>query len=1397
MLGGKISVSIKDSKPAITSVKVQNDQLIVSGKNLSKVSTAKIEGSSNHIFDIETKTDGQLILNAKSALNILVGQTLNLIVSSANASATFPISFELQNGQVTAVKLHHMGASTGQVLRFNGTNWAPASFSSSQIFAGAYDASTDSPDIVSIGGASGTYYIVTVAGSQDLGSGMESFAVGDWVIFNGSTWAKVEVGTNTVSGFNGRTGLVVPLANDYSWSMLTKAAGKLTGSKISEIADVDVVGIQDGDILQWNVATSKWEVNSIPVPTIAAGSISNTQLANSAVDSNKIVDGSIVNADISATAAIAQSKIQNLTTDLGNKEPLLPTGGTTAQYLRGNKTLATLDTAVVPENGNLYFTPARVLSTLITTYATGGTGAIAVTDTVPQALSKLETKTNSLGNYVLRDGTAAMTGALQMGNNKITGLATPTVNTDAATKAYVDSVAGGVSSQWTTNGSAIHYNTGRVGIGTTTPSTLLEISTGATPPAADVNVISMTVQSNVSDSAGTGADYDNGPKLYQIGVGDDQLKDPTGDTPTGIGTAMSFKMTPFTDTAGSGAESFTSYVFRGPTSATDFWVHNARMHAKGLNLGYNRLSDSIPTDGAIISGNVGIGVAAPAQKLSVGGAVGLKSTNTNYVTLSAPAALASSYALIFPADDGDANQVLTTNGSGVLSWTTPAGGGGGAPTGSAGGDLTGTYPNPTIAAGLDATKIGGGAISNTEYSYLDGVTSNIQTQLSGKEPAITAGTTAQYLRGNKTLGTFDTDVVAALLPLGFAASGAGDVGPLDSMQTALAKLQGQIDGHDTQIASATTWSKTGSDVYYTAGNVGIGLNNPSTKFHMRGPAAFESISNDSSGSTFSFWKSRNFTATQDGDELGFISFVGHDGSDLRRSAYILSQTEGTPTTGSASGNISFHTTSTGAADSTEKMRITADGYVGIGLTTPATKFEVNGSIKIGNSNEVCTAALAGAIRYAGSATEFCNGVNWLGLGNNEAIPASTTLLMKTCPSDWTDIGAVGTGPNLATCNGTACRMCTSPASPSAIPSSSILLMDKCPVSWTTLSRATGPGSAGVTNALFSSCQSPAIATALPSRVKIIASSCPTNWQDLGATGPGPASVTCSGISCRMCEVGAASTNLYISPGGSATSDGETLTLRAGNGGTTSGKGGTAMLLGGAGIEGDGGDVTITAGPGWTATTLDRAGGNVTITGGDGGFSSATGNGGHVTLSGGTPYGAGVKGQVKINSDLNIASTYALLIADVPVCTSSGCTSSSDRRLKKDIHPLENSLLKITQLQGVEYYYIDAKKFGKQRQVGVIAQDVEKVFPEVVKTDSKTGFKSVAYDHLVAPIIEAIKELLGMTKENTRAIASIKEENKELKTRLNRAEEKNKKLEEENSAVKAYLCQKDPKAGFCK
>lgn len=78
--------------------------------------------------------------------------------------------------------------------------------------------------------------------------------------------------------------------------------------------------------------------------------------------------------------------------------------------------------------------------------------------------------------------------------------------------------------------------------------------------------------------------------------------------------------------------------------------------------------------------------------------------------------------------------------------------------------------------------------------------------------------------------------------------------------------------------------------------------------------------------------------------------------------------------------------------------------------------------------------------------------------------------------------------------------------------------------------------------------------------------------------------------------------------------------------------------------------------------------------------------------------------------------------------------SSDERLKSSIVPVEGMDV-IGQLEGVRFEWTD----GSGSSMGVIAQDVEVVLPELVHTDPVTGYKSVDYGGLIGPLVEAVKE----------------------------------------------------------
>lgn len=84
------------------------------------------------------------------------------------------------------------------------------------------------------------------------------------------------------------------------------------------------------------------------------------------------------------------------------------------------------------------------------------------------------------------------------------------------------------------------------------------------------------------------------------------------------------------------------------------------------------------------------------------------------------------------------------------------------------------------------------------------------------------------------------------------------------------------------------------------------------------------------------------------------------------------------------------------------------------------------------------------------------------------------------------------------------------------------------------------------------------------------------------------------------------------------------------------------------------------------------------------------------------------------------------------------TTTSDGRRKKNVETIDSALDKIAQLRGVGY---DWKDKETKREFGFIAQEVEEVFPNLVYTkNDEEGTKSLKYDGLIAPLLEAVKEL---------------------------------------------------------
>jgi hypothetical protein len=140
--------------------------------------------------------------------------------------------------------------------------------------------------------------------------------------------------------------------------------------------------------------------------------------------------------------------------------------------------------------------------------------------------------------------------------------------------------------------------------------------------------------------------------------------------------------------------------------------------------------------------------------------------------------------------------------------------------------------------------------------------------------------------------------------------------------------------------------------------------------------------------------------------------------------------------------------------------------------------------------------------------------------------------------------------------------------------------------------------------------------------------------------------------------------------------------------------------------------------------------------------SITGSGGNIELQFRSNHNSTIRGYVYADTSNNIGfltsgggwrfrcddSGNAIATGDV--------TAYSDRRVKENIHTIDNALDKVNNLRGVYYTRIDSE--DKQRKVGVIAQETLEVLPEVVGKDTD-GMYNVAYGNITALLIEGMKE----------------------------------------------------------
>lgn len=218
------------------------------------------------------------------------------------------------------------------------------------------------------------------------------------------------------------------------------------------------------------------------------------------------------------------------------------------------------------------------------------------------------------------------------------------------------------------------------------------------------------------------------------------------------------------------------------------------------------------------------------------------------------------------------------------------------------------------------------------------------------------------------------------------------------------------------------------------------------------------------------------------------------------------------------------------------------------------------------------------------------------------------------------------------------------------------------------------------------------------------------------------------------------------------------------------------------------------------------------------FTSTVGHGlyGQTTVGGSTYYG-GYFVSGSYNAGLARADGYAFVGTGAVWATGASFFNQSDGRLKENVHPLEPSLEKLMKLRPVTYQWkpgtVSHELNGSKQQIGLIAQEVEEVYPEAVtfnknpgasklkngepSLDSKlNGNYGVAYSYLVPAVIKGIQELWQEFQAMKARVDTIYAHFQEYFASVSELKARLTLVEHENAILKKYLCTKDPQAGFC-
>lgn len=348
--------------------------------------------------------DGSLVIGLSSGVELNVGEVvapdlaerIKVITNGGGTSQSVLDTLASLQTQITNLIPSQTG-NAGKYLTTNGTALSWASIAGGGLsYQGTWNASTNTPTLVSSTGVNGYYYITATAGSTNL-DGITDWQIGDWLLFNGTVWQKIDQ-SNLVTSVNGQTGAVsvgtVTSVAATAGTGITVTGSPITSSgtlTITNSAPDQTVALTGGTGITTSGTYPNFTItNSAPDQTVALTQGGTTTITgtypNFTISSADQFQGTVTSVTGTSPVASSGGATPAISLSAGYGDTLNPYASKTANFVlaapngsAGVPTFRAIVAADIPTlNQNTTGTASNVTGTVA--IANGGTGSTTSSD---------------------------------------------------------------------------------------------------------------------------------------------------------------------------------------------------------------------------------------------------------------------------------------------------------------------------------------------------------------------------------------------------------------------------------------------------------------------------------------------------------------------------------------------------------------------------------------------------------------------------------------------------------------------------------------------------------------------------------------------------------------------------------------------------------------------------------------------------------------------------------------------------------------------------------------------------------------------------------------------------------------------------------------------------------